>query len=166
VAGSFGAGDSLIFDGSAETNGSFSFTGGAAGDSTFTGGNKADLFTAGAGADTIRYTSASQSNSSGYDRVDGFNAAADSFSWTQALTFDGTVGGVLKSNTFEANLTTAFAGVAADHAKVFMATSGNMQGQMFLLINDASVGYSSGDLIVRLTNTNPAALTDANFKVG
>jgi hypothetical protein len=40
-----------------------------------------------------------------------------------------------------------------------------MAGQVFLLINDASVGYSTGDLIVRLSNTT-GTLTDTNFKVG
>jgi hypothetical protein len=162
----FGAGDSLVFDGSAETDGIFSFTGGAAGTSTFTGGNKADTITAGAGADTIRYSAASQSNSSGYDIVNGFDAAADSFSWTQALTFDSTVAsGRLNSTTLETNLTTAFAGVAANHAKAFQATTGNMAGQVFLLINDASVGYQTGDLVVRMNNTT-GALSDSNFKVG
>ena len=52
---------------------------------------------------------------------------------------------------------------AANHAAILQATGGNMNGQMFLLINDGSVGYSTGDLIVRLTNTT-GTLTSANFK--
>jgi len=113
----------------------------------------------------VRYTSASQSNSTAYDVVANFDANADSFAWNHSLTFDGTVTGQLKSTTFEANLTTAFAGVAANHAEMFQATSGNMMGQVFLLINDSSVGYSTGDLIVRLTNQT-GTLTSSNFKVG
>lgn len=159
-------GDSLNFDGSAESDGTFHFNGGAAGASTFTGGNRGDTFTLNAGTDTVRYTSASQSNSSAYDTVNGFDAATDSFAWNHSLTFDGTVGGTLTTRSLEANLTAAFAGVGANHAAILQATSGNMQGRMFLLINDGSVGYSTGDLVVRLTNTNPATLSDGNFNVG
>jgi hypothetical protein len=164
VAAGFTAADSLSFDGSAETDAKFNFTGGAAGTSTFTGGTKADTFNAGAGADAIRYTSAAQSNSTAYDMVNGFDATKDSFVWSQVITFDGTVGGVLKTTAFEQNLTDAFSTVGADHAAILQATSGNMQGQMFLLINDASAGYAPGDLIVRLTNTDPLTFSDANFK--
>jgi len=166
TASGFTALDSLVFDGSAETNGTFSFTGPAAGTATFTGGNGADTFALNGGADSVRYTSASQSNGTAYDTVSNFNAATDAFVWNHSLTFDNTVlTGQLKSTTFEANLTTAFAGVSADHAAVFTATGGNMTGQTFLLINDSSVGYSTGDLIVRLTNQT-GSLTNSNFKVG
>ena len=93
-------------------------------------------------------------------------STSPSFEWSHSPTFDVTVAsGTLKSNTFEANQTTAFAGVAANHTKVLQASGGNMAGQMFLLVNDGSVGHSTGDLIVRLTNQGGAP-TDANFKAG
>ena len=188
TAASFVASDSAVFDGSGETDGTFSFTGGAAGTSTFTGGSGADTFTggsggtttmtgggggdtinAGAGTDTIRYTGYADSNSSAYDLVNGFNGAADSFSWTTALTWDGTVaGGPLRSGSLASDLTAAFSGVAGDHAAVFKATSGNMAGQQFLLINDATAGFQSGsDVVVRLGNaTDVSTFTDTTFKVG
>ncbi|HEX4459609.1 MAG TPA: calcium-binding protein, partial [Polyangia bacterium] len=48
AADSLGASDVLIFNGAAETNGTFNIVGGA-GDDTLTGGNGADTFTGGAG---------------------------------------------------------------------------------------------------------------------
>ncbi len=35
-----------------------------------------------------------------------------------------------------------------------------MNGQMFLLINDSVAGYQTGDLVVRLTNTDPAIFSN------
>ena len=55
--------------------------------------------------------------------------------------------------------------VSGNHAELFQATSGDMSGQVFLLINDGTPGYQTGDLIVRMNNT-AGTLTDSNFKVG
>ena len=187
TASGFTATDTAVFNGSAETDGTFSFVGGAAGSSTFIGGSGADTFTggsggtttmtggggadtinAGAGADTVRYTSAADSNSSAYDLVNGFNGAVDSFSWTHSVTWAGTVGGALRSSNFENDLTAAFTGLGAERAAVFKATSGNMAGQVFLLINDGATGFQAGsDVIVRLANnTDTSTFSNGTFKVG
>ena len=191
TAASFTATDTAVFDGSAESNGTFSFTGGAAGSSTFVGGNGADTFTGGsggttsmtgkggadtinasAGTDTIRYIAYADSNSSAYDLVNSFNGAVDAFSWTTALHWDGTVvgtgGGALRSASFASDLTAAFSGVQGNEAAVFKASSGNMSSQMFLLLNDGTAGFQSGsDVIVRLANgTDASTFSNDTFKVG
>jgi hypothetical protein len=167
VAGGFVAGDSLVFDGSAETDGRFNFTGGAAGSSMFTGGNGADTFNGGVGSDTIRYTAASQSLSAAYDRASGFDAANDLFSLWKAVTFDGTVGGLLRTTTLDDNLAAILTAgnFAADHAVLVNGTSGNLSGATFLVVNDGSAGYQAGqDLVVRVTT--PTGISQSSFVVG
>jgi len=65
-----------------------------------------------------------------------------------------------RTTNFEDNLGSAFGGATAIHAAIPQATGGNMNGQMFLLINDSVAGYQTGDLIVRLTNTDPAIFSN------
>ncbi len=131
--------------------------------STFIGSTKADSFNSGAGADTIRYTSAAQSTSAAYDVVSGFDTSSDSFFWSQSITFDGTVNALLRTTTLDDNLATAFGSIAANHAAIVEASGGNLSGQMFLLINDGTAGYQPGDLVVRLAGTDPATFLSANF---
>ena len=185
LATNLAAGGSAKFDGSAETDGSFSFSSGragttntfiggnmadtftgAAGTSTFTGGGGADTITLAAGAETVRYNNAVESNSAGYDFVKTFDAAADVFSLWKTVTFDSTVAsGVLKAASFDTNLGAALTSTnfQADHAAVFYASSGDLKGNYFLVVNDASAGYQGGnELVVKLGGTNPN-LTGGNF---
>jgi hypothetical protein len=163
------AGDSLIFDGSAETNGTFSFRGGS-GTSTFTGGSGADGILGGAGADAIRYTEATQSVSlgygSGYDTVTGFNGGTDRFELWTGVTYDGTASvPTLNKSSFNANLEAAASSLAIGHAAIFTAATGTLAGAAFLLVNtDGVAGYQGGsDLIVRLDAGAATTTSQSSF---
>src|SRR5205085_2696448 len=115
-ASALGADMAARFDGSAETDGSFIFkggagndifTGGAKGDS-FTGGLGADRLTGGAGADTFVYHSASESNGAAHDTLVGLNAAQDHIDLATAVTgVDAGVSGTLSAASFDSNLASA-----------------------------------------------------------
>ncbi len=161
--------NSLIFDGTAETNGKFNLVGGA-GNNTFAGGNGADLITAGTGSDLIRYTAAAQSTSSGYDTVAGFDASRDKFQvWSGVTGVDAPIAtGKLSGATFDADLAAAVNAVhlLANHAALFTADSGSLAGSQFLVVDTNGVaGYQgSADLVLRLTSaTNLGAFGAANF---
>jgi hypothetical protein len=152
-----GDSDSLIFDGSQETNGSFNFLAGGAGSTastTFTGGSKADLVLAGAGIDTIVYTDASQSTSLNYDTVRGFDFASDFFDVAGEVTSVATVSsGRLGIVNFDANLTTAMNGVLGAHtAALFTPTTFALKNNTFLVIDQNGLaGYQAGgDIVLRL----------------
>lgn len=81
-AGRLQSGESVAFDGSAETDGSLRFFGGA-GDDSFTGGAQNDFIYGGLGADTLRggggsdrfvYRSTSESTASAMDKILGFHS--------------------------------------------------------------------------------------------
>jgi hypothetical protein len=150
-AGGLVAGDTLVFDGSAEQDGSFKLYGGA-GNTTFTGGKKGDSIVAGSGKETIHYTTAEQSTlgagyGSGYDTVAGFDGATDKFLVAGFTAFDGTTNIALSKASLNDSLTTAAATLAAGHAAIFHATSGNLTGTDFLAVNTGG-----GNLFVRLDN--------------
>jgi hypothetical protein len=170
IGSRLGALDSLVFDGSAENDGSFDFRGGA-GTSTFTGSSGVDKITAGAGADTIRYTQNSQSVATtylgGYDTVSGFDGSLgkDSFGLATAVTFDpALLGGPLSKASFNHDLEAAAGALEHDHAALFTATGGNLDGATFLLVHTGSgVGYHGGtDLLVKLDNA--VAISQDSFK--
>ena len=90
VIGSFGAGNVLIFDASAETDGTYLIAGGEEDDTliggqagnTFIGDLGQDTMTAGAGVDEFRYFlsgNASESTGSARDVINGFNGVTDIF---------------------------------------------------------------------------------------
>ncbi|MCW5735268.1 MAG: DUF4347 domain-containing protein [Enhydrobacter sp.] len=149
-----GAGDSLIFDGSAETNGTFTFKGGD-GSNVFTGGTGGDSIEAGAGTDTLRYTSAAQSGlgsgyGSGYDTVSGFDGSVDRFALADSVVFDEAgLAGKLNKATFNETIQAALDGLEAGHAAIYTATSG-LTGATFLLASDVG---GTGDLVVRLNGS-------------
>lgn len=162
-----GALDSLTFYGSTETDGSFSFLGGA-GTSTFTGGTKGDSVTAGSGIDTLRYTAAGQSTSTTYDIVTGFDAGVDRLSvWSGVTAVDAPINaGTLSTASFTANLATAMTGLLAHHAALFTPNAGTLAGATFLVVDtNATAGYQSGaDLVVRFDGaTNMGAFGTGNF---
>jgi Ca2+-binding RTX toxin-like protein len=82
---SLGAGQSLSFDGSAETAGFFDLIGGAGGDrlvgggagDRLTGGGGADTLRGGAGGDTFRYFATSDSAVGSADRIEDFSFGSD-----------------------------------------------------------------------------------------
>jgi hypothetical protein len=170
VGGSkLGAADTLVFDGSAESDGRFSFAGGA-GSNSFTGGRGADQIAAGSGADLVRYTAARQSTSSGYDTISGFDAAVDDFFvWSGVTGVDAAIGaGTLSTATFGADLAASVnaASLLAHHAVLLTATAGSLAGARFLVVDtNGTAGYQDGnDLAIRLeASTNMAAFSLGNF---
>src|SRR4029077_4300713 len=119
-----GAGDTLIFDGSAETDGNLRIAGGfgddvlkgGAGNDFFnlvhggsdsvTGGLGQDIFNCG-GSDTFVYSGVAESHSTTHDIFHGFDAAADTFDLDITVTgVDGSRSGSVSSASFDANLAT------------------------------------------------------------
>jgi hypothetical protein len=167
IASGLGASDSLTFDGSAETNGTFKFAGGA-GTETFTGGTGADAITAGSGHDTFRYTAAAQSSGTSYDTITGFDVASDRFSvWTGVAGVDPAVtSGSLSTGSFNSDLAAAMSGLGAHQAVLFTPNAGNLAGDHFLVVDTNGIAaYQAGsDLVVRLNNpANLAAFGTHNF---
>ena len=101
-AGATGGASTLTFNGSAETNGKFNITGGAAKD-TLTGGAGSDTISGGAGNDSI-------TGDTGYDSLDG-GAGDDTFIMATSAAFtdgvsvtDTVVGGAGTADTIEFTL--------------------------------------------------------------
>ena len=181
-----GAGDHFNFDGSAESDGSFTILGGAGDDTltggagkdvilagdgtnTITGGGEQDILTGGSGPDTFVYNNVSDSTSTTHDIVKGFDASADFFDVSVAVTgVDATVAsGTLGSAHFDANLAAAIGAgqLAADHAVLFTPTAGAFAGHTILVVDVNGVaGYQAGqDLVIDLQNAVNLSLTTSNF---
>jgi Ca2+-binding RTX toxin-like protein len=146
-----GASDVLTFNGAAETNGKF----------IIVGGKGADKLTGGAGADTFTYTSVTQSTSTHYDTITGFNFSSDIFD------IPGTVGaitaidtavtsGSLSTASFDTDLASAVSGLGAHHAILFTPNGGTLSGQTFLVVDlNGMAGYQAGhDLVIRMISTS------------
>ena len=184
-----GAGDSFVFDGSHDTSGGTlvidggagndSLTGGWANDvikagngtNAITGGGGSDMLLGGSGVDTFVYNNVSDSTSSHYDRVETFNANQDFFQLNGV-----TVGGIdpivtsghLSGTHFDSDLATdvGAAQLAAHHAVLFTADSGNLAGHTFLVVDvNGTAGYQAGqDLVIDVTGgTNLNSLSTGNF---
>jgi serralysin len=169
-----GAGDSATFNGTAETNGTFNFLGGA-GTDIFTGGALADSFIGGAGNDTLNggggndtltgglgsdtlnggtgnnvfaFNAVAESTGAGYDKVVGFDFSRDVFSLPFTVTgVDAAATGALSSASFDNDLTNAInaSNLAAGHAVLFNATSGTLAGHSFMVVDaNNTAGYQVG----------------------
>lgn len=166
----------LTLNASAETNGNYNIIGGQANDTittgagadTMWGGLGADVLTGGLGADIYRYTSASESTSTGYDRIVGFVSGTDRIDVVNTITgVDATVGaGALSTATFDTDLSAAIGSgqLGANHAVLFTPNAGTLAGTTFLIIDsDGVAGYSAGsDIVIQLTNP-PASLVTGDF---
>jgi hypothetical protein len=176
-ASGLGADKGARFDGSAETDGSFAFlggagndvfTGGAKGDS-FTGGLGADQLTGGAGSDTFIYHSASESTGASHDTLVGLNLAQDHIDLAGTVTgVDAGVSGTLSAASFDSNLASALGASAlgAGHAALFTANAGDLSGHIFLVVDaNGQAGYQGGaDYVFDLGTTAPLdAVTAALF---
>jgi hypothetical protein len=163
-------GDHVIFDGSAETDGSFSFVGSQAGDS-FIGGSGGDRITGlgggdtlagGGGADVFVYTGAGESTGANYDTLADFNPGVDRIDLSGNVTgFDATVqGGSLSAGSFSHDLAAALGGLGASHAALFTPNAGDLAGTVFLVVDANGVaGYQDGqDYVFALASTPPADL--------
>jgi Ca2+-binding RTX toxin-like protein len=129
---------------------------GDGGEDTLVGGAGADTMNGGAGDDQFVYGLASESSSTAYDTVVGFNFRnADVFDLPNAVTSTSVVsGGTLSAASFDANLASAMNSsvLSAYEAVMFTATSGDLAGQRFLVVDsDGLAGYSAGvDFVILL----------------
>ena len=148
------AGETLVLNASAESNGTVSVHGGSANDTLIGGtGNDllvgrigADRLTGGLGADTFRYT-AGHSSASAWDTIVGINDAADRIDLPVTISgFAGSITGAnLSSSTLASNLATAVSGTlgAGQWVKV-TASSGDLAGRTFLVADaDGVAGFNS-----------------------
>ncbi len=136
----------ITFDGSAETDGRFTFFGGAGAD-RFTGGNGGDSMTGGAGADIFAYTTAAQSTGPNFDRLIGFDDSADRIDLPGAVAgFAGPASGTLSLASFDANLAAGVnAALGANQAIVFTANAGDLAGRIFGVVDANGDGdYTAG----------------------
>ncbi|MEA3012743.1 MAG: large repetitive protein [Sphingomonadales bacterium] len=153
---SLGAGNHVMFDGSAETDGSFSFQG-SGGNDLFLGGAGADsihglgggdVLSGGAGADTFVYTGASESTGTTYDLLADFDPAVDRIDLPGSVSgFAAAVtSGSLSDATFNVDLTAALGGLGAHQAAWFAPDAGDLAGQIFLVVDGNGVaGYQVGE---------------------
>ncbi len=139
----------VVFDGSAETDGHFVLIGGDSKD-TFTGGDLSDTITGAGGGDAFVYLDTNESTSTQFDKLIGFDAAADRFDLDVVVGgIDSTVAnGKLSMAHFDANLASAIDGahLAAGHAVLFDPTAGSFKGDVFLIVDANGVaGYQAGE---------------------
>jgi Ca2+-binding RTX toxin-like protein len=163
-----GAGNNVIFDGSAETDGSFVFLGSQAGD-TFLGGDGDDVIfglgggdtlAGGGGADRFVYLGASQSSGANYDTLGDFDPGADRIDLAGTVAGFGAAvtGGTLSHATFDADLGTAMAGLGAAQAAWFAPDNGDLAGTIFLVVDANGVaGYQEGEDYVFAVGGAPLA---------
>ena len=138
---------------------------GSAGD-RLTGGSGADILSGGAGNDMFSYGSASESTSTGYDTVIGFDTAKDAFDLFFGVTgIDPTVSsGTLSTASFDTDLASALSGLGSHHAILFTPTAGSLAGHTFLVVDANGVaGYQAGaDLVMDLQSLS-GSLSTGNF---
>jgi hypothetical protein len=189
-ANGFGAGDTLTFNGSAETNGSFVIVGGA-GNDNLTGGQNSDTIDlskggndvadGGGGADSITgvlfgphetfvYKAVGDSTSVNYDHITNvdFNNDVFNVSAIGAVTgVDAEVdGGALSTASFDSDLAAAIGSghLAAHHAVFFVPDSGTLANRAFLIIDEnGTSGYQAGQDLVIWCQIDTGTLTAANF---
>jgi VCBS repeat-containing protein len=152
---SLGVGETLTFDGSAETDGSFwirsgagddDLTGGAIGD-RISGGLGADRMTGNGGADRFDVTSADQSTGAAFDTLVGFDASADRINIAGTVSGWGTSqAGELNVADFDIDLAALVDGALANRGAVKVTvTSGDHQGKIFVVVDADNDGvYSAG----------------------
>ena len=166
----------LIFDGSAEQDGSFVVTGGksddtliggargdtlsgGSGNDTIMGGGGGDVLTGGSGHNSFVYDAVTDSTGPGFDTISQFNVKSDSIDlWFQVTGLDHTVSsGALTQGSFDADLAAALGAdqLHAGHAVLFAPTSGDYVGETFLVVDANGIaGYQAGqDLVIAFDHT-------------
>jgi serralysin len=149
-------GETLRFDGSGESDGSFRIlagagadilTGGAQADFLY-GGRGADRLAGGGGADILFYRFVGESIGAGFDQLVGFDAEADRIDLPGAVTgFGGSAAGSLSQASLDADLAAALGGVLGPGlAALFTASAGDMAGRTFVAVDANGVaGYQAGE---------------------
>ncbi len=186
IAGNtLGTTDTLTFNGSAETDGKLVIDGGSgidtltggAGDDHIEGGGNADHLNGGGGHDIFIYTREGDSlgsanggpAGSGFDTITNFDFALDKLDmWFTVTAVDTEVtAGQLRQPFFDTDLTnTLTSGVLGAHSAVlFTPTTGDYDGQLFLIIdNNGVAGYQAGDTVIDITGAGHLThLTTASF---
>ena len=174
-----GEDEGLVFDGSAESDGRFTFMGGrgsdhfvgGSGNDQLLGSGGADRLTGGAGADTFHYSQASDSTGALYDSILDFQFGTDRIDLPVAVTgFDSAVAaGALSEASFDADLSAVFgaAALGAGRAAWFTPNSGDLAGQTFLVVDGNGVaGYQPGlDYVIHMAAPPPVDLGVTGFFV-
>jgi Ca2+-binding RTX toxin-like protein len=155
----------LTLNGSAETDGKLKIFGGTlgdtlvggAGDDWFWGGTGGDSMTGGNGADTFMYQGIAESNAGSYDKLIGFDDSADKIDLPTGLSvtsFAAPASGALNAASLGSDLATAFAGLTANQAGEYTATSGDLNGHIFLVIDANGVaGYqAASDFLIEMVS--------------
>jgi Ca2+-binding RTX toxin-like protein len=180
-ASRLGAGDSISFDGTDETDGSWVFIGGD-GDDTFGGGDVddnlaggdgadsleggvgADTLSGGGGADVFFYFGAGTSSSTTHDTVTDFDASLDVFNLEFAVDTVVARSGSISSAFFDDDIGAAFNdGVTDGDAVVITATGGDLAGRTFLAVTQTNGLYDAGsDYVFDITGFT-GTITTGNF---
>lgn len=160
----------VVFDGSAETDGRFSFFGGD-GDDIFFGGSGADILrglggadtlTGGGGNDVFVYQSAFESSGANFDILADFKPGADKIDLPGTVSgFDAAIiSGSLSEASFSQNLGAAMSGLGAGRAVLFTPNAGDLAGTLFLVVDGNGIaGYQDGqDYVFALPGTSLADL--------
>jgi Ca2+-binding RTX toxin-like protein len=155
----------LNFDGSAETDGSFTITGGSNVDTikgghgadTISGGGSGDSLTGGAGADTFLYTAVGQSSNLTFDGITDFAAGTDKIDTNITVLGVGSIEHhSVNEATFNQDLQAAGVGDDQLHpswAHIVHADSGDFAGHDFLIIDANGTGQyeASFDYVIDIT---------------
>jgi RTX calcium-binding nonapeptide repeat (4 copies) len=167
-AGALGTDERILFDGSAESDGSFSFFGGESND-YFLGGDGrdwimgaegADTLSGGGGGDLFVYIAAGESSGASYDTLADFDPAADRIDlpgsvagFAAAITT-----GTLSTASFDADLGAALGGLGAGRAVWFAPDAGGLAGTIFLVVDgNGTAGYQAGQDYVFAVAGSPLA---------
>lgn len=182
-ASAVSSGHSLQFDGAVESNGSFNFIGGG-GIMNFDGGANADtvnvtgsseaLITAGQGADDITVGSendlfflstATDSVSTTYDTIHGFDASNDTFHVGFAVSGVSSTSADVNANTFDADIGAACGGdsLGSNGARLIAATGG-LNGHTFLVVDaNGNSSYDAGTDYVFDVTGSTGSFTTSTF---
>jgi hypothetical protein len=157
-ASALGSGNKLTFNGSAETDGHFSFISGLGSEDLRGGGL----------SDTFKYSSAADSTSTAYDTIRGFDFASDRFdlpgsAGTVTGIDAGVATGALDSGaTFDTELLAAMTGhLGAHHAILFTPNAGSLTGQTFMVVDvNGNAAYDTGtDFVFHLVGQSGTLAT-------
>ncbi|HEY1710932.1 MAG TPA: calcium-binding protein [Rhizomicrobium sp.] len=146
---------------------------GRSGNDTLIGGAGADLLNGGPGDDAFVYQMVADSTGATHDTIAQFDARYDHFAMPAPVSaIDPSVAsGSLSVSTFDTDLaaTIGAAQLGAGHAVLFTPDSGDLKGDVFLIIDaNGTAGYQAGaDFVIQLLDAlNVSALGVANFTSG
>jgi Ca2+-binding RTX toxin-like protein len=171
-------GETLVFNGGGESDGSFRIFGGQSADfiagsqngDSIRGGLGGDSLFGGSGADIFVYRSAADSTGLNFDRLLDFSSAEDKIDLASAVSGSaGTIGsGRLDSASFNSDLAAALdSALGANQAILFNPDSGSFAGRRFLIVDgDGDGAYTAGaDYVFELAPGASVDLTGTAFFV-